>query len=151
MSIRFKLVLRHLSERFEELYMSGKKSQRHAENPNVAKLADWRFFFRLIWYILYIYAAFLDLMHVPRSYLQVAMIMIFFLSGCHGISGKYCRHSLFLSISRCPDKIYLKFNHQSPKTLYITEDQLCTAVLTTIFFHAYFYQKHGLLFIFVGS
>ena len=58
--------------------MSGKKSQRHAEKPNVAKLADWRFFFRLIWYILYIYAAFLDLMHVPRSYLQVAMIMVFF-------------------------------------------------------------------------
>ena len=57
--------------------------------------------------------------------------VLFFLSGCYGILGKYCKHLVFLSISRYPHNIQLKVNHQSPKILYFT---LCTAVLITIFF-----------------
>ena len=49
-----------------------------------------------------------------------------FLSGCHGIKGKYCKHSVFLSIFEDPYKILY--------TLYFTQDLLWTAVMTIILF-----------------
>ena len=73
------------------------------------------------------------------------------LSGCCGISGKYCKYSVFLSIFRYPDKYSWKWIISLLKYCTILKIHFTLQNWQPYFFRGYSYQEYGLFFRFIVS
>ena len=132
-----RLVLRHLCR----ISSSCTCQERlwHGEEPNVAK----QFLLVLIWF---------DLVHTVYIYIYICYLLRFDVSpkklfvNCHYNVLFVCLAPVVLKVNTANIHYFWIF-----LDIQIMQEPLYTALLTTIFFHVYSYQKYGLFFNFVDS